>query len=232
MERYETVKSKNGKYLLDIRYDYDAETPRAWDNLGTIYGYWKGTCGIIDEEAIGGYNSFEEEFENEVGKFEDYIYLNVYGYDHGGRAVSTSSFGCPWDSGQIGYIYVSKKDILAEFGGKRVGKKLREMIEEVLKKEIEDLNRWLQNDVYGYFLYEINEKELKNQITDELYDFDEEFETLSKEEQNKIVEEVYLERLQELDDEEFIEMSEEIDSCWGFYGEEHIYNSLPDDFEV
>ena len=232
MERYETVKSKNGKYLLDIRYDYDAETPRAWDNLGTIYGYWKGTCGIIDEEASGEYNSFEEEFENEVGKFEDYIYLDVYGYEHGGRAVSTGSFGCHWDSGQVGYIYVSKKDVLAGFGGKRVRKKLREKVERILESEIEVLDRWLQGEVYGYRLYEINEKELKNQITDELYDFDEEFETLSKEEQNKIVEEVYLERLQELDDEEFIEMSEEIDSCWGFYGEEHIYNSLPDDFEV
>lgn len=39
--------------------------------------------------------------------------------DHSGLAMQTTSFNDPWDSGQVGWIYVSKEDALKEFGGEK-----------------------------------------------------------------------------------------------------------------
>jgi hypothetical protein len=47
---------------------------------------------------------------------EHYVILPLYLYDHGGITMSTGSFGDPWDSGQVGFIYVSKEKARKEFG--------------------------------------------------------------------------------------------------------------------
>lgn len=49
---------------------------------------------------------------------EKYIVLPLYLYDHSGITMNTTGFSCPWDSGQVGWIYASKEDALKEFGGK------------------------------------------------------------------------------------------------------------------
>ena len=36
--------------------------------------------------------------------------LPVYLYDHSGLCLSTSPFSCPWDSGQVGFVAIRKKD--------------------------------------------------------------------------------------------------------------------------
>lgn len=41
--------------------------------------------------------------------------MPLYLMDHSGLAMQTESFHDPWDSGQVGWIYVSKEDALKEF---------------------------------------------------------------------------------------------------------------------
>ncbi len=41
-------------------------------------------------------------------------------YDHSGITMNTTGFHCPWDSGQVGYIYVMPEDIRKEFSAARV----------------------------------------------------------------------------------------------------------------
>ena len=50
---------------------------------------------------------------------EKYLMLPLYLYDHSGLAMSTESFSgraphAEWDSGQVGWIYVSKEDVLKD----------------------------------------------------------------------------------------------------------------------
>ena len=50
---------------------------------------------------------------------EKYLMLPLYLYDHSGLAMSTESFSgraphAEWDSGQVGWIYVSKEDALKD----------------------------------------------------------------------------------------------------------------------
>lgn len=40
----------------------------------------------------------------------------LYGYAHGRVALSDSPFACPWDSGQVGFVYVSDKVKPARLG--------------------------------------------------------------------------------------------------------------------
>lgn len=77
------------------------------------------------------------------------VILPLYLYDHSGITMRCSAFACPWDSGQVGYIYMDRDDILREFGGKRVSKRKRERAEALLRSEVEEYDQYLTGDVYG-----------------------------------------------------------------------------------
>lgn len=47
------------------------------------------------------------------------ICLPIYMYDHSGVTISHAPFSCPWDSGQIGWHYMTKDVLEQEFGGDR-----------------------------------------------------------------------------------------------------------------
>lgn len=52
---------------------------------------------------------------NEIIALE-YVLLPLYLYDHSGITMKTSGFSCPWDSGQVGFIYASKDTFKKETG--------------------------------------------------------------------------------------------------------------------
>lgn len=85
---------------------------------------------------------------------EHYIMLPLYLYDHSGITMSTGPFSCPWDSGQVGWIYVTKKKVREEYGWKKLNKKRIEKIEGHLKAEVEEYDRFLAGRVYGFVITE------------------------------------------------------------------------------
>ena len=87
--------------------------------------------------------------------WDNYIILPLNLYDHSGISMSTSSFvgrahHAEWDSGQVGWIYVSKDDVKKEYGWKVLTKKRREQIEKYLAREVSIYDSYLRGDVYGY----------------------------------------------------------------------------------
>lgn len=83
------------------------------------------------------------------------IILPLYLYDHSGITISTSPFGCPWDSGQVGWIYITYPEIEEEYG--EITGKAIEKAEQVLKNEVKIYDMYLMGDVYGYMLEEKKE---------------------------------------------------------------------------
>ena len=66
---------------------------------------------------------------------EKYLMLPLYLYDHSGLAMSTESFSgraphAEWDSGQVGWIYVSKEDALKEFDADKMTGAIRQKAED------------------------------------------------------------------------------------------------------
>lgn len=138
------------KYELEIEQDCDPMNPRTeWDNLGTMICFHKGyNLGDKTDYKSSNYESWDE-LKNAIIENEgEVIILPLYLYDHSGITISTSPFSCRWDSGQIGYIFVSKDKIKKE--GMDETK-----VEEYLKGEVTTYDQYLTGDVYRYAIYEI-----------------------------------------------------------------------------
>lgn len=130
-------------YRIEIHLDeYPSESPREWCNMGTIYTPPLRKYKIADEEQ-------SSEWIHEHIKQKDVVALPVYMIDHSGIALSTSSFRDPWDSGQIGYIAVTREKAYKEFG-RRVN---RRTIEKQLRIEVDIYSSYVQGEVYGFRVF-------------------------------------------------------------------------------
>ena len=140
-----------GKYRIDIIPDTDPESPRQWDNLGTMVCF-HGGYNLGDEHNYkqGDYCGWNE-LENDIIRNEDVgVILPLYLYDHSGITMNTTGFHCPWDSGQVGFIFISKEKMRKEYSYKRISKKLIGRIAGYLRSEVETYDQYLTGDVYGY----------------------------------------------------------------------------------
>ena len=88
---------------------------------------------------------------------EKYIVMPLYLLDHSGLAMQTTSFHDPWDSGQVGWAYVSKEDALKEFGGEKMTGSLRKKAEDLLRGEVAEYDAYLRGECYGFELYKNGE---------------------------------------------------------------------------
>ena len=144
---------ENEKYKLEIFDDLNPCSPREFDNLGTMVCFHR-RYNLGDETKLksSDFSSWEE-LENYLYKEEDaLIAIPVFMYDHSGLWINTTGFSCPWDSGQVGYIYISKEKVRREYNCKRISKKLKEMIREMLCSEVDLYNDYLSGNVYGFTL--------------------------------------------------------------------------------
>ena len=73
--------------------------------------------------------------------------LELYLCDHSGLSMNTSGFGCRWDSGTVGVIYMPYKTYMEEFGGD-FDKAIN-----CLKAEVATYDTYLSGDVYGFNAY-------------------------------------------------------------------------------
>lgn len=141
-------------HLIEIIADDNPESPREWDNMGTMECFHKryrlGDKGEHRSEEFGGWEAFEEHLEKEHGAA---ITLPLYLYDHSGITMNTTGFSCPWDSGQVGFIWVSREKLLKEYSAKRLTKALLKKAREVLDGEVQTYDQYLRGDIYGYRVF-------------------------------------------------------------------------------
>lgn len=88
------------------------------------------------------------------------ISLDVHLFEHSGMILSTTPFNDPWDSGQVGYIYVSREKARSEFGWSRLTKKRIAHIEAALAEEVAEYSAYLEGEVYGYIITNAEGEEL------------------------------------------------------------------------
>jgi hypothetical protein len=135
---------KVGENTVSIFHEQYPESPREWDNLGTIT-YNPRSRHVFGDKGMEG-----EEVDAIINNEHDYIALPVYAYVHSGVVLNTTGFSCPWDSGQSGIIYVSREKIRKEWGVKRISPKLKALVEKNLVGEIETFSKYLAGEVYGF----------------------------------------------------------------------------------
>lgn len=140
-------------YQIEIIHDEFATNPRIeWDNLGTMVCFHRRyTLGDIGHGyRASDFNSWDELKQLIIKQVKPAVILPVYMYDHSGMTISTSPFSCPWDSGQIGFIYIGRLKVMKEYNAKRISRKLKDRLTEYLKAEVEIYDNYLTGSCYGY----------------------------------------------------------------------------------
>jgi hypothetical protein len=139
-------------YTINIVRDIDPKNPREWDNIGTIV-CWHRRYRLGDPHKFSNPDEFNE-WIREQGQM---IVLPVFLYDHSGLAIQCEPFSCPWDSGQIGYIYCTKKQAKKEFDGTDEEVKAKAL--KWLREEVETYNNYLQGNIAGWVVEDSNGEE-------------------------------------------------------------------------
>jgi hypothetical protein len=140
--------------------DPDPESPREWDNLGTMVCFSK-SYNLGDPP--GRKHNFENpyQFLEFLRKNEDKVLvLPLYLMDHGSLAISVDDTmfrmvdSVGWDWGQVGWIYVTYEDIRKAYGVRRVTSKVLEKARQALTAEVELYNKYLQGYAMGFIIEE------------------------------------------------------------------------------
>lgn len=76
----------------------------------------------------------------------------IYKFEHSCVSYSTRDFGDPWDSGCVGIAYATEDDA-RKFGLTQTGEALREQLLNDLDAEVEEYNKYVNNEVYCFTFY-------------------------------------------------------------------------------
>ncbi|MEL7129929.1 MAG: hypothetical protein AAGK23_10300 [Pseudomonadota bacterium] len=81
---------------------------------------------------------------------EDTLVLPLYLLDHSGITMSTKPFSCPWDSGQVGWIWANAGDIERAFMVNEITEQVLERARQLLIAEVAEYDRYLRGDVWMF----------------------------------------------------------------------------------
>lgn len=142
------LKHKNGT-VAKIYQDENSESPRSWDNLGTLKT-WIRNYDFSDKNApnLNSSDDFEDwSKENDVALF---MRIDFCDYGSGGLRISMDD----GDYHSDGVIFVTNERLFKEFAQKtltgEVGPETLKKAKDVLKAELRTLNQWANGEVYGY----------------------------------------------------------------------------------
>jgi hypothetical protein len=127
--------------------------PREWDNLSTMVCFHRN-YKLGDKHDFETPEDFREFAENKANGVA--IILPLYLMDHSGISISTSDFGDRWDSGQVGWAYITRAKIQEEYSAKRISKKLLERVRGYIVSEVNVYDQFLRGEVYGYVIEDAN----------------------------------------------------------------------------
>jgi hypothetical protein len=158
-----------------IQEDPDPQNPRAdQENLFT-WACYHSRYNIGDDVGCDDYEEFRiglaedadlsfaakhpsmgwEESNIAVNKVisRHYIEYPIYMYEHSGVALSSTPFSCRYDSGQVGFAYLSKKAARKEFG--ILTKKNMAKLHNVFSAEVAEMHAYLSGGAHGYAIYKL-----------------------------------------------------------------------------
>ncbi len=156
-------------YKIRIETDDDPLDPRDRDLMGII-GEWHSrmTFGDFKISKDGVYRSKFPDYTKEVAiregrlwELEDieqfmesqgWLWKPLYMISHSGTRLSLYDPECPFDSGQVGYVYITKENIRRQLGVKLVTKPVREEAWKWVEDELNDLDNYMNGGQYRFFI--------------------------------------------------------------------------------
>ena len=172
-----TIKVEYDESPMNPRTDWDsAGTMVCWHsryNLGDMEDGWpisrnyQEPIDLLYELAGIDRSEYQEEQYEKTGVYDDMDKADLYAkieergtiikglflYDHSGITISTGRFSCPWDSGQVGWIYITKDKIEKEGW-------TPEQADKYLDGEVEVYDNYLTGEVYGFRIEDADGEEI------------------------------------------------------------------------
>jgi hypothetical protein len=167
----ETLEYKG--YKINIKHDGGFNPRTEYDNLSKMICFSRrynlGEKHNYNHQDYSGW----DEMERAIIRNEDVAIIKpLYMYDHGNITIDTSPFDCRWDSGQLGFVYISKKDLRKEYSIKRVTQKWIDKAEEMLDSEVETYDQYLRGECYGYEIVRVDTYEENGEIEEDEVELD------------------------------------------------------------
>jgi len=140
-------------FLRQLTFEADADLVDRVDELeGVIWEWLYDKAIAAGREDPRGYVTQKVDAKVD-GLIESavragYVILPLYLMDHSGISMSTGPFGCPWDSGQVGWIVCDNETIEREWGGSR------ELARDYLRTQVATYDDYLTGNVYGFIVEE------------------------------------------------------------------------------
>jgi hypothetical protein len=145
-------KIEKGGFVGRIFYDEDPQSPKDWDQLGTMITWHRRHVFDLD----GGKQGFEHgqdwlDANKTAIDSGDLVYINVGMGDHSGIWLYEGEReypGAEWDSGQVGFLFCWKSDYEKMCDQATEGWQAKAL--ECLRAELTTWDQWARGDIYGY----------------------------------------------------------------------------------
>ena len=125
---------------------------KGWKSLENKYG----TDNYSDKAVRASDAKVQAITEKALGKV---VMLPLFLYDHSGLRMKVGSFQgllpqghAEFDSGQVGFIYITYEGIKKEYGGKRVTRAMLKKVEKYLGCEVDTYDDYLSGNVHGFMI--------------------------------------------------------------------------------
>lgn len=159
VDKFAYTNDSGKTFQVSLHYDEDAPNPR--EDIVQFLGsfvMWHRRQNFSDGGQREKFPTIED--FREFTKTTKCIFLPVYMYDHSGQTIKTTPFSCPWDSGLIGYIYVTYEKIKEFLGVSYITKTVISRVKKLLRQEIEELDIWIRGDIFGFVVIDENHKQV------------------------------------------------------------------------
>lgn len=136
-------------FTIRVEPDDVPESPRDWDNLGTMvcnYGGYTLGDEQFNSDNYDGWDDLEKRLIEDKGAV---VILPLVLLDHSGLRMDVGSgntvhgYTCQWDIGRVGFIYCTQEDMDKEGVSK-------ERVKKILRSEVKTYDQYLMGDVYFY----------------------------------------------------------------------------------
>ncbi len=147
-------------YRIKTYQDDEPDNPRDWDNLGKIfYGHKRYVLGEVDvRKEFEDCYSWDDVEKRIIELYDPLVILPLYLYDHSVLRIKIGDFYdsqlpqgyAYFDTGMVGFVIAEKDKVRKEYKVKRISKKLREQVKQILEDEIDVFDKYLSGQVYAY----------------------------------------------------------------------------------
>jgi hypothetical protein len=159
----------------EIKQDRYPENPREFFETFTKMWCFHKKYDLGDKHPhhpaeFGGW----EDFKRHIIQTHEIAFIEpLYLYDHSGITIRTFPFSCPWDSGQVGFVFMEKEMASTFFHDDKIAHK-------ALIEEVKTYDQYLTGDVWciaiidddgeemesvcGYYGHDDAEKEAQSQL--------------------------------------------------------------------